>query len=118
MAKGNPNPSPATRIKPGEKRNPGGRTSESKKLEMLNAEAAMRIRQRLLRATEARLVELSTEEVMSLIEPAMLKLLTDSETRGLGAPVQDLRSGDGSLTPRPSIIEFVSPQVQGNEDTD
>ena len=118
MAKGNPNPSPATRIKPGEKRNPGGRTSESKKLELMNAEAAMRIRQRLLRATEARLVELSTEEVMSLIEPAMLKLLTDSETRGLGAPVQDLRSGDGSLTPRPSIIEFVSPQVQGNEDTD
>ena len=102
MARGNPNPSPATRIKPGEKRNPGGRTSESKKLELQNAEAAMRIRDRLLRATEARLVELSTEEVMALIEPAMLKLLTDSETRGLGAPVQPLSGAGGG----PLVIKW------------
>lgn len=71
----------------------------------MNAEAAMRIRERLLRATEAKLVELSSEEIMSLIEPSMLKLITDSEARGLGAPVQpvDHSSADGSMTPRGGI---------------
>lgn len=60
----------------------------------------MRIRARLLHATEAKLNELSTDEAMTLIEAAMLKLLKDSEDRGLGAPIQDLRSGDGSLSPK------------------
>jgi hypothetical protein len=101
--RGNPNPSPATRFRAGERANPNGKTAEQKRIEMRNAEAAMRIRERLLSATEAKLVELSVEEIMELIEPAMLKLLTDSETRGLGSPVQDIRSGDGSMTPKPSI---------------
>lgn len=68
-----------------------------------NAEAAIRIRERILRAAEARLVELSTEEVLSeFVEAAMLKLLTDSETRGLGAPVQPV-SGEGG---GPLIIQW------------
>ncbi len=96
--------------------NPNGKTSEQKKLELLNAESAMRIRERLLRATEARLAEMSTEEVMALIEPSMLKLLTDSETRGLGAPVQDIRSGDGSLSPKPTVIEFIAPKAADEND--
>lgn len=95
---GNPNPSPATRFGAGNRANPNGKTSEQKRLEMTtaeaalrNAEAAIRIRERILRAAEARMVELSTEEVLSeFVEAAMLKLLTDSETRGLGAPVQPL----------------------------
>jgi hypothetical protein len=89
-------------IKPGEVRNPGGKSSEQATLERRNAEAAMRIRARLLRATEAKLNELSTDEAMTLIEAAMLKLLKDSEDRGLGAPVQavDHSSKDGTMTPR------------------
>ena len=67
---------------------------------MENAEAAMRIRARLLRATEAKLNELSTDEAMGLIEAAMLKLLKDSEDRGLGAPVQAVTNPDGSLRPQ------------------
>jgi len=87
MPKGNPNPSPSTRI--GAARGPKpGKTTDQVAIDRSNADAAMRIRQRLLSATESRLVEMSSEEVMALIEPAMLKLLTDSETRGLGAPVQ------------------------------
>ena len=93
---GNPNPSPATRFQKGSNGNPKGKTSEQKKLEMntavaalRNAEAAIRIRERVLRAAEARLNELSSEEVLAeYVEAAMLKLLTDSETRGLGAPQQ------------------------------
>lgn len=102
-----------TRFKPGEVGNPGGKTSEQKRLEMRNAEAAMRIRERILRAAEARLVECSTEEVLAeFVEAAMLKLLKDSEDRGLGAPVQDLRSGDGSLSPQQIIIRAAD--VAGN----
>jgi hypothetical protein len=93
-----------TRFKPGQVANPGGKTKEQKRLELANAEAAMRIRSRLLHATEAKLNELSTDEAMTLIEAAMLKLLKDSEDRGLGAPVQDLRSGDGSLSPQQIIL--------------
>jgi hypothetical protein len=91
-------------FKPGEVRNPGGKTSEQKRMELASAEAAMRIRARILQAAEARLVELSTEEIVSeYVEPAMLKLLKDSEDRGLGAPVQAHISPDGSMSPRPGL---------------
>jgi len=103
-----------TRFQKGETGNPKGKTSEQKKLELLNAEAAMRIRERLLHATEARLVELSTEEVMALIEPAMLKLLADSEARGLGAPVQAITNPDGSLS-KPTRIELVAVKPDTDE---
>jgi hypothetical protein len=98
-------------FKPGNKAGLG-KTSEQKLLELRNAEAAMRIRERILRAAEARLVECSTEEVLAeFVESAMLKLLKDSEDRGLGAPLQDIRSGDGSMTPQ--IVERVI--VQPND---
>lgn len=104
MPKGNPNPSPSTRI--GAKNGPKpGKTSDQVAIDRSNADAAMRIRQRLLSATEARLVELSSEEVMALIEPAMLKLLTDSETRGLGAPVQRIGGEDGGAIVFKTIYE-------------
>lgn len=102
MPKGNPNPSPNTRFKKGQSGNPGGLTSDAKSMALANAEAAIRIRERILRAAEARMVELSTEEVLSeFVEAAMLKLLTDSETRGLGAPVQpvDHTTNGKDITP-------------------
>lgn len=89
-----------SRFQPGQSGNPKGKTAETKRLELENAEAAMRIRARLLRATEAKLNELSTDEAMGLIEAAMLKLLKDSEDRGLGAPVQAVTNPDGSLRPQ------------------
>ena len=93
-----------TRFQRGDVGNPKGKTSEQKRQELASAEAAMRIRARILQAAEARLVELSTEEIVAeYVEPAMLKLLKDSEDRGLGAPVQDVRSGDGSMSPRPGL---------------
>jgi len=104
-------PPKATRFGAGNKANPSGKTSEQKRLELANAEAAMRIRERILRAAEARLVECSTEQVLEeFVEAAMLKLLKDSEDRGLGAPVQDLRSGDGSMTPQAIVRTIVDPK--------
>lgn len=105
---GNPNPSPATRFGAGNRANPNGKTSEQKRLEMTtaeaalrNAEAAIRIRAKLLAATEAQIASAQPDEVMVMIEAAMLKLLTDSETRGLGAPVQpvDHTTNGKDITP-------------------
>jgi hypothetical protein len=105
-----------TQIKPGEVRNPGGKTSTQKRMEMANAEAAMRIRARALRAVEAKLEESDTDAAIELlVEAAMLKLLKDSEDRGLGAPIQDIRSGDGSMTQKPTIIELVA--VKPNDES-
>jgi hypothetical protein len=86
----NPNPNPATRFKPGQAANPGGKTSEQRRLEVENAERAMRIRDRLLRSVEAKLAESDMDASVEFVEAAMLKLLKDSEDRGLGAPVQSV----------------------------
>ena len=91
-------------------------SSEQARLIRENAEAASRIRAKLLKATEETLASADPNTIMESIESAMLKLLTDSETRGLGAPVQqiDNTSSDGSMTPR--TVEFVSPQVKREGD--
>jgi hypothetical protein len=90
-----------TRFGAGNRANPQGKTSTQKRLEMANAEAAMRIRERILRAAEAKLNECSTDEVLDqFVEAAMLKLLKDSEDRGLGSPVQAVTNPDGSLRPQ------------------
>jgi hypothetical protein len=91
---GHKKPPVHAQFKPGVTGNPGGKSSEQKRLEMLNAEAAMRIRDRVLRAVEAKLIECSTDEAIELVvEAAMLKLLKDSEDRGLGAPAQSIEHG-------------------------
>lgn len=78
-----------SRFQKGQSGNPKGKTSETKRMELANAEAAMRIRARALKAVEAKLEECSTEEAIEmLVEAAMLKLIKDSEDRGLGSPVQ------------------------------
>lgn len=105
-----------TRFKPGTPGNPGGKTKEQKRLEMQNAEAAMRIRARALHAVEAKLDECSAEQAIEmLVEAAMLKLLKDSEDRGLGAPVQAITNPDGSLS-KPTRIELVAVQPEGAND--
>lgn len=94
-------------FKPGNKAGIG-KTSEQKTLELRNAEAAMRIRARALQAVEAKLAESSTDEAIGmLVEAAMLKLLKDSEDRGLGAPVQAVTNPDGSFS-KPTRIELIA----------
>jgi Tfp pilus assembly protein PilX len=91
----------------GQSGNPKGKTAATKTLELQNAEAAMRIRERILRAAEAKLVECSTDDVLKqFVEAAMLKLLKDSEDRGLGAPVQAVNNPDGNLRGVPTQIVF------------
>lgn len=93
--------------------NPNGKTSEQKRLEMQNAEAAMRIRERILRAAEAKLVECSTDQVLEqFVEAAMLKLLKDSEDRGLGSPVQPMdHTTNGKDMPPPVDLSKLSSEA-------
>jgi len=113
----NPNPSPETRI--GAERGPSpGKSSEQKTLEYRNAEAAVRIRAKFLSAAESKLADMSDDQIMAILDGNMLTLMKDSETRGLGAPVQpvDHSSTDGSMTPRPTVIEFIAPKASDESD--
>jgi hypothetical protein len=103
MPKGNPNPSPETRFKPGDSGNPVGKSSEQRRLEIANAERATRIRARMLEALEAELDRLDREDegeaktaATAAIKADILKLLKDTEDRGLGTPLQSVKhTGDG-----------------------
>jgi hypothetical protein len=110
MPRGNPNPN-TSGLKPfpkGKSGNPGGKTAEQVAIERRNAETAMRIREKLLAAAERKLAALGDDDAaLELIEAAMLKLIKDAEDRGLGAPVQDIKSSDGTMTPTAIIVQGI-----------
>lgn len=109
----------ATRFKPGDVGNPKGKTSAQKKQEYKNAEAATRLRGRMLQSLENELnaadaatlaavmandpgaVE-TVDAARAMINANILKLLKDTEDRGLGTPVQSvmLESPQGTMTPK------------------
>jgi hypothetical protein len=100
-------PPVGTQFQKGESGNPKGKTTAQRELEIANAEAATRIRQRLLEVAEAKLKELSDNDLLDetldrFVEASMLNLLKDAENRGLGTPKQsiDLESPNGTMTPR------------------
>ena len=59
-------------------------------MEIANAEIATRIRNKLLSEMEARLMGMEGEALAAELRGELLKLLKDSEDRGLGAPKQDV----------------------------
>lgn len=76
-----------SRIKPGEARNPGGKTSEQRKLEISNAELALQAQNRMLRALVAFQSEKSTEEILAGMSATdLLRLMKDAMDRGFGTP--------------------------------
>lgn len=100
------NPNPIPHWKKGQSGNPGGKTSEQRKNEVRNAELATAIRMRLLEALHQTLEqELDNAATLERIQSDVLKLIKDSEDRGLGAPKAsvDLTSEDGSMSPKPAI---------------
>lgn len=120
MAKGNPNPSPATRFGAGNNANPQGRTSAQRKAEIANAELATIIQARMLEALHGVMLEDPTKETIvgEYIKTEILKLLKDAQDRGLGTPKQsiDIESPDGTMSPKPTVIEFVAPQAFDESD--
>ncbi len=99
-----PPPPEETRFKPGQSGNPGGKTSAQRKMEIANAERATRIRMRLLQAIdEATMTPELTSEV--------LKLIKDSEDRGLGTPTNKtaFTDSDGNDIPASLTLQVVRP---------
>lgn len=89
MAKGNPNPSPSTRLgQPGGPK-PGKRAGQ-RALEIANAEMATKIRNKLLSELFLMLEQTDGQATLAEVRGDVLKLLKDSEDRGLGAPKQDV----------------------------
>jgi len=102
-AVGNKKPPVHTRFQKGKVGNPGGKTSQQKKRELRNAELATKIRGRMLRALNKLIEDKSDEEIVSeQLTSEALKLIKDSEDRGLGTSVstQVVQQLNGSDQPR------------------
>lgn len=78
----------------------------------------MRIRAKLLKAVEEKLDEAEGDAVLAMVESAMLKLLTDSETRGLGAPAQTLGVSGPNGGPIETAVTFNLNPVKGRKPSD
>jgi hypothetical protein len=111
-----------TRFKKGDIPNPGGKTSEQKKMELENAARATRIRARMLEALEGVMNEHPEKEkiVSDLIKAEMLKLIKDSEDRGLGTPKAsvDVSSPDGTMSPRDNSAAILAALERKHKDDD
>lgn len=121
MANPNPNTSGLTPFKKGCVGNPGGKTSKQRKAEIRNAEKATLIRERLL---DAIIAATDGGAGVEHIEASILKLVKDSEDRGLGQPKAsvDVSNEDGSLrTVDPAKLsmsarkELLQAQMQDDE---
>ena len=93
-------------FKPGQSGNPGGKTSEQRRKEIENAEKATFIRGRLL----DRIVNLIKEDPDS-VDPTgdILKLIKDSEDRGLGQPKSTTEIGAVEGAPPAITLTIVKP---------
>lgn len=112
----NPNPSPSTRFKKGQSGNPSGRSSE----ELKNLSEAAKIASELtLKALSSLQEKVNSGETLTEDDLALLLcadtrgMIKEAQDRAHGTPSQDInhRSDDGSMTPHPTTVEFVSPQV-------
>lgn len=122
MANAKPDMSGLKPFEAGESGNPGGKTSAQRTAEISNAESATRLRGRMLAGLERELKKAddahaeavangdsdeveAADAALGMINANILKLLKDSEDRGLGTPVQsvNVESPNGTMTPRPSM---------------
>lgn len=95
MPKGNPNPSPSTRIGAPDGPRPGKRPGQ-RALEIANAEMATRIRNKLLTELAEMMEGATGSAAINEIRGDVLKLLKDSEDRGLGSARQSVEhTGEG-----------------------
>ena len=104
----NPNPSPATRFKPGQSGNPSGRS----KVELENMNKAAKIASALTLRALSSLQErvkgnrrLTDDELALLLSPEARNMIKEAQDRAHGTPKQSLdhTSGDGSMTPAAPI---------------
>ena len=102
----------------GQSGNPGGKTSDQRKLEIANAERATRIRGRFLEALEGLMLEHPEKETLieERLTSEVLRLLKESEDRGLGTAVQSINheSPQGTMTPQQIILRAAKPDADSD----
>ena len=100
----NPNPSPETRFKPGQRANPSGKSSETQRAEQKAAAIAAELRCEILSSLKESVSREDmgplerAELLQKLVDPATLKLFKDSEDRAHGTPTNtNINENDGVL---------------------
>ena len=102
MPRGNPNPSPKTRFKPGQSGNPAGIPKARRHLLDEAADMAAQIQHRVLEATLSMMREHpEKEKALEFLTPDTRQLMKELLDRAEGTAKQsvDLSSKDGSMTP-------------------
>lgn len=96
-----PNPENLKPFQPGQSGNPGGKTSEHRRLEIEAAEMAARLRHRMLVALDSQMDVNDMPAVLDAIKSDVLRLIKDSEDRAHGTPKQSIESSgpDGAAIP-------------------
>ena len=95
----NSNPSPETRFKPGQSGNPGGKTAEHVAAERKAAEISALMRLQVLSTMQEKVSKIteapdaSLDDILKLLDGAVLRLFKDSEDRAHGTPKQSVEHG-------------------------
>ena len=103
MSVGYKKPPKKTQFKPGQSGNPGGFSSERKRLLNESAEMAARIMHRQLQALEGMFAEHPEKErIVETITADIHRLVKDAidRTEGTARQSVDMTSSDGSMTPK------------------
>jgi len=88
---GNPNPSPATRFKPGQVANPTGKTAEQAARDMKTADLASQFRLKVLSKVMEKIE--AGEDPLEVLSKDVRGVLKDSEDRAHGTPKQSVEHG-------------------------
>lgn len=99
----NPNPSPATRFKPGQVANPTGKTAEQAARDLKTADLASQFRLKVL----SRVMESAEAgaDPLELLTPDVIRVLKDSEDRAYGTPKQSVEHGGHGGGPLQILIQ-------------
>lgn len=87
----NPNPSPATRFKPGQVANPTGKTAEQAARDVITADLSSQYRHAVLSRVMERV--LAGEDPLVVLTKDVRAVLKDSEDRAHGTPKQSVEHG-------------------------
>lgn len=113
----NPNPSPSTRFKPGQSGNPSGKSKEQVERETKASEIASIVTHMGLSRLQEKL-ENGEIDPVDILTGDILRFIKEAQDRAHGTPRQavDHTSSDGSMTPKPTQVEFIAPQVDESDD--
>jgi hypothetical protein len=101
MAKGNPNPSPATRFKKGQSGNPSGKSAVQAEMERKASRIAAGITLTGLSYVQEKL-ETGELSVMDILNADILRFIQEAQNRAHGTPKQslDVESPQGTMSPK------------------